>query len=456
MANCKDEPIAVVMVPFPGQSHLNQLLHLAALISSSAVPVHFIGSATHNRQVKLRASGLKPEAISKITFHDFLTPPISTPDPSTAADKTPTHKAPAVQAYKNFRQPIAALVLQLSNESKRVVIIFDFYIADAIEDAVAIPNAECYAFHSSSAFFSFYTVWHALGKPFHVEEDINRLPCAYEFYPDLSRVITCEPDHVKLRKGDIYNTTRSLEGRYVDLLEREEMGGKQKQWAIRANYQQEKSKGHRCLEWLDRQAPRSVIYVCFGCTIAFSKEEAREVAMGLEQSKCKFVWVVLGADKADIFSGEAAGVELPLGFEEIVVQEDIGLVVRDWAPQLEILAHESVGGFMCHGGWNSCYEALTMGVPIAAWPMHSDHPVIALFVAEMLKAGLVVRDWARRDELVKASTISNVVGRLIASEEGDEMRKRAGEVSFAMSNKSIDGAAECCKDLENFIAHITR
>ncbi|KAL8482711.1 hypothetical protein ACS0TY_025668 [Phlomoides rotata] len=111
---------------------------------------------------------------------------------------------------------------------------------------------------------------------------------------------------------------------------------------------------------------------------------------------------------------------------------------------------------MCHGGWNSCYEALTMGVPIAAWPMHSDHPVIALFVAEMLKAGLVVRDWARRDELVKASNISNVVGRLIASEEGDEMRKRAGEVSFAMSNKSIDGAAECCKDLENFIAHITR
>ncbi|PHT80672.1 hypothetical protein T459_13687 [Capsicum annuum] len=86
-----------------------------------------------------------------------------------------------------------------------------------------------------------------------------------------------------------------------------------------------------------------------------------------------------------------------------------------------------------------------MGVPIAAWPMHGDQPrngflvtevlKIGLIVrewekreelksitmgvpiaAEMLKIGLIVREWQKREELVSASTIENVVRKLMASE----------------------------------------
>ena len=104
------------------------------------------------------------------------------------------------------------------------------------------------------------------------------------------------------------------------------------------------------------------------------------------------------ADKGDIFDGsEAKWNEFSNEFEERV--EGMGLVVRDWAPQLEILSHTSTGGFMSHCGWNSCLESITMGVPIAAWPMHSDQARNSVLITKVLRIGLVVKDWAQRNAL---------------------------------------------------------
>ncbi|KAL8544376.1 hypothetical protein ACS0TY_004787 [Phlomoides rotata] len=97
-----------------------------------------------------------------------------------------------------------------------------------------------------------------------------------------------------------------------------------------------------------------VIFVSFGITSLFSDEQIQEVAFGLERSGHKFIWVVRGADKHDIFAGEVSEVELPKGFEERVRGRRV--VVRDWAPQLEILGHCSTGGFMSHCGWNWCTD----------------------------------------------------------------------------------------------------
>ncbi|EOY09196.1 UDP-glucuronosyl/UDP-glucosyltransferase - like 10 [Theobroma cacao] len=67
------------------------------------------------------------------------------------------------------------------------------------------------------------------------------------------------------------------------------------------------------------------------------------------------------------------------------------------------------GGFMSHCGWNSYMENIRMGVPIAAWPMHSDQPMNALLVKLLLKIELIVWEWAPRELKVTSSAIKERV-----------------------------------------------
>nr|KYP63529.1 Zeatin O-glucosyltransferase [Cajanus cajan] len=271
--------------------------------------------------------------------------------------------------------------------------------------------------------------------------------------------LIAQSEFLKFNDGNIYNTSRVIEGDYIKLMEGISASSGKKVWALGPfnplAIEKKGSKGtHPCIEWLDKQEPNSVVYVSFGTTTTFTVEQIHEIATGLEQSKKKFIWVVRDADKGDIFDGsETKRHELPKGFEERV--EGMGLVVRDWAPQLEILSHSSIGGFMSHCGWNSCLESLTMGVPIAAWPMHSDQPRNTVLVTEVLKVGLVVKDWAQRNALVSASIVENAVRRLMGTKEGDEMRERAMSLKNAIHRSMGEGGVSR-KERDSFIDHIFR
>ncbi|GKE03720.1 zeatin O-xylosyltransferase-like protein, partial [Tanacetum coccineum] len=194
---------------------------------------------------------------------------------------------------------------------------------------------------------------------------------------------------------------------------------------------------HKSLQWLDKHDQDSVIYVSFGTTTSLSNEQIQELAIGLEKSGQRFIWVLRDADKGDIFEGEARRVELPKGFEERL--EEKGLIVREWAPQLEILAHPATGGFMSHCGWNSSMESITMGVPIAAWPMHSDQPRNATLLIDVLKIGISVWDWSNRGKLVTSSTIDTAIRNLMASGEGNEIRKRAAKLGVDVKRSVEEG-----------------
>ncbi|PHU16717.1 hypothetical protein BC332_12412 [Capsicum chinense] len=415
--------VVIVMVPFPAQSHLNQLLQFACLISSSYnLPVYFVGSASHNHQARVRSNAaLNPSDIAKIHFHDIPTPDFDSPAPDpNSLSKFPAQLIPSYNACTLLREPIALLLRELSTKSRRVVVVHDALMS--------------------------YNIY------------LKRLPKLEADAPDeINKLVDFQLQFRDIGAGDLYNSNKVLEGASLDLMAKIASTENKKQWAIGpilpTKQDHVSDKRNKCLDWLDNQPPRSVIYVSFGSSTTFSDKEVMELAMGLERSKQKFLWVLRDADRGDIFTGEARRFELPEGYEERV--KGVGLVVRDWAPQLEILAHPSTGGFMSHCIWNSCIESITMGVPIAAWPMHSEQPLNGFFVTEILKTGLLVREWEKREELVTASVIENAVRKLMASEESDEIRKRAEELGEAVRQSTEKGGASRL-ELDSFIAHRTR
>ncbi|KAF8043942.1 hypothetical protein BT93_A2043 [Corymbia citriodora subsp. variegata] len=466
--------VVVVMVPLPAQGHLNQLLELAYFVASYGIPVHFVGSATHNHQAKLRSHIAPSSSPSDICFHDFPTPPFHSPAPDpNSTYKFPSQLQPAFDAASFLRGPIASLIRSLSLESRRVVVVHDSLMGSVVQDAASVPNAESYVFHSVSAFALYWYTWEATGMVLPKEDEVDIaellssegfLSLRVSFTDEFLKFIASQHEFKKLSLGSIYNTCRVVEGRYVDLLASATANGiSTKHWAIgpfnmvKAPDKSSKRSAHMCMEWLDKQAASSVIYVSFGTTTALSNEQIRQIAIGLERSGQKFIWVLREADKGDIFSGggEARKIELPQGFEETVTAGDLGVVVRDWAPQLEILGHPATGGFLSHCGWNSCMESISMGVPILAWPMHSDQPRNAILITKVLKIGLIVKDCMNQNKVVKSSTIQGGVEALMASEQGDEMRKRAAELGVAVRG-SMDEGGVSRAELDSFITHISR
>lgn len=290
-------------------------------------------------------------------------------------------------------------------------------------------------------------------------EILTEIPSVEGYYSkEFSDFLDLQYGAMKVSCGEIYNSCREIEGFYLDLWEKKmQKNGGGSLWPIGPFIPakiSEKKIDHECLKWLDKQSSNSVILVSFGTTSSFSDEQIEEIATGLERSEQKFIWVVREADKGDIFAGDARKQQLPMGFEERVRER--GIVVREWAPQMEILGHPSTGGFVSHCGWNSCLESIINGVPIAAWPMHSDQPANAVLIARVLRIGVELESWTRRgDELVAAARVEEVVRRLMASPEGDEMRRRARELAKDVKKSVTEGGASCRK-IQSFIDHITR
>ncbi|KNA25634.1 hypothetical protein SOVF_004830 [Spinacia oleracea] len=460
--------VVVVMVPLPAQGHLNQLLHLSHLITSYGIPVHYAGSTSHNRQAKVRLNGWDLESLTNIHFHDFELPPFeSRPPKDDLSVPFPSHLQPLFEASMHLRKPVYNLMQQLSVKYNRVVVIHDNSMTYVVQDVKLITNGEAYTFIPTCAFYYFVCLWENIPeeeKPFQIDPNDfpeclpSREGCITE---DMLEFVINQSKCLGFESGWLYNTSRVIEGRYVELMEKlSSTKTNIKHFALGPfNPLHIKSESgqnrHECLEWLDEQEKSSVIYVSFGSTTSLTDEQTKELANGLEKCGEKFIWVLRRADSNDVFAeaDKVRNPQLPAGYEERV--KDRGMVVRDWAPQLEILAHPSTGGFMSHCGWNSCMESISMGVPIAAWPMHSDQPRNAFLLSNLLKVGVTVRDWKHRGEVVKSSTIEDAVKTLMASEEGKEIKKRAAELGEAVRGSVAEGGV-CCLEREAFIAHISR
>lgn len=183
------------------------------------------------------------------------------------------------------------------------------------------------------------------------------------------------------------------------------------------------------MSWLEKQPSRSVVYLCFGSRGAFTVTQLKEIANGLEKSGQRFLWVVKrpthdeGTKQVNDTTSEFdLSSVLPSGFLERTKGK--GIVVRSWAPQVEVLSCESVGGFVSHCGWNSVLEGVVAGVPMIAWPLYAEqHANRPVMVSEMKVAvGVEQREG---DGFVRGEEVERRVRELMESERGKEMRERS-------------------------------
>ncbi|RLN05529.1 anthocyanidin 5,3-O-glucosyltransferase-like [Panicum miliaceum] len=174
---------------------------------------------------------------------------------------------------------------------------------------------------------------------------------------------------------------------------------------------------HECLAWLDAQPKRSVVFLCFGSMGAFSAAQLQEIARGLESSGHRFLWAVRSPrEEQSQFPEPDLERLLPVGFMERT--RGRGMVVKNWAPQSEVVQHEAVAAFVTHCGWNSTLEAIMAGLPMICWPLYAEQSMNTL--VEM-KIAVEMEGYG---EFVKAEEVEAKVRLVMDTGEGKMLRER--------------------------------
>ncbi|XP_061352598.1 UDP-glycosyltransferase 73C6-like isoform X2 [Gastrolobium bilobum] len=195
-----------------------------------------------------------------------------------------------------------------------------------------------------------------------------------------------------------------------------------------------------CMKWLDLQKPSSVIYACLGSICNLTPLQLIELGMALEASKRPFIWVIRERNQSEELNRWIK----ESGFEERT--KSLGLLIRGWAPQVLILSHPAIGGFLTHCGWNSTLEAICAGVPMLTWPLFGDQFFNEKFVVQILRVGVRVGvespvKWGDEEKtgvLVKKEDVEKAIDKLMdESNETEERRKRARELA-EMAKRAVE------------------
>ncbi|PWA94577.1 7-deoxyloganetic acid glucosyltransferase [Artemisia annua] len=198
-----------------------------------------------------------------------------------------------------------------------------------------------------------------------------------------------------------------------------------------------------CMTWLDEQAPKSVIYVSFGSMSMLNREDLIELWYGLVNSNKKFLWVI----RPNSVAGD--GRNIPAHLLEGTMKR--GYMVR-WAPQEDVLAHQAVGGFLTHSGWNSTLESIVAAVPMICWPYYADQQVNSRLVGEVWKLGFDMKDIC--DRVIIENVIKDLMDRKRdkLTRPVDRMMKLAtrsvaeGGTSYTSLNRLIEDIKTSNKD----------
>ncbi|KAJ4768965.1 Glycosyltransferase [Rhynchospora pubera] len=176
-----------------------------------------------------------------------------------------------------------------------------------------------------------------------------------------------------------------------------------------------------------------------------STEQLKEVVVALEKCNQDFILVVKCASVEELLKGDSTR----------------GLIISGWVPQVLILNHHAVGGFMTHCGWNSTMEAITAGIPMITWPMFSDQFYNEKLIVEVLKVGVCLGAKGygavtEKKPLIHAEVIRSAVDRLMGGgKEAEEMRLRAKDLK-KKARTAVQKGGSSKSDIEDLIEELKK
>ncbi|OWM66200.1 UDP-glycosyltransferase 91A1-like [Punica granatum] len=195
------------------------------------------------------------------------------------------------------------------------------------------------------------------------------------------------------------------------------------------NSRDETKSWQRIKQWLDLQRKSSVVYVAFGSEAKPSQDELTKIALGLEKSGLPFFWVL----RTQLGSSDTDSVKLPDGFEERV--KGRGFVWTTWAPQVSILANDSVGGILTHSGWGSVVEALCFERALILFALLSDQGLNVRFMEEKKMGYPIPRN--ESDGSFTSDDVAESLRLVLVEEEGKVYRDKAKEMKEVLGNPHL-------------------
>ncbi|KAJ6758927.1 UDP-GLYCOSYLTRANSFERASE 91A1-LIKE [Salix koriyanagi] len=180
-------------------------------------------------------------------------------------------------------------------------------------------------------------------------------------------------------------------------------------------------------DWLDKKKKGSVVYIAFGSEAKPSQVELTEIALGLELSGLPFIWVL----RKHRGSVDTESIELPEGFEKRTRAQD--LVCTCWAPQLKILAHDSVGGFLTHSGWSSVVGALQHARALILLTFLADQGINARVLEEKKMGYSIPRN--EKSGYFTRDSVAESLRLVMEMEEGKVYRDKAKEMRPLFADK---------------------
>ncbi|XP_055821444.1 nuatigenin 3-beta-glucosyltransferase-like [Solanum dulcamara] len=478
MAKINGEVLHVVFVPYFTPSHMIPLVDIARLFSSHGVKVSII-TTPYNALLFESSIDHDTDLGHKIFVHKLKFPSAEVGIPEGIENfSVVTSKEMALGVYMGIpllQKPMESLIFELRPHC----IVSDMFFPWTVDVAeqLKIPRLMFYPtnvlFHCVEHCLKLYTPHEKVssdsesfkvpGLPDQIEMKRSQLPENIKtksegpYWEMMKRIKESEPRSYAMIHDAIYE----LELSYAELYQK--IKGK-KPWLIGPLFHFSKreeannsrnspdQERHNCLSWLDSQEPNSVVYICFGSMARFSDAQLTEIALALEASDSPFLWVVRKVDNEQ----ESW---MPTGFEEKMLTNNKGLIVRGWVPQLKILNHPATGAFMTHCGWNSTLESLTAGVPMLTWPLFAEQFYNEKLV-EVLGCGVGVgaevwhNSFDIKDTIVNKEKIEASLKMLMnISRVSEKIRSRAIDVE-AMIKRAVEKGGSSHNHLTALIQEI--